>query len=103
MLRVRVLSELQLERDGVRLAPPRRRPARALLGWLALHPGLHARSTVAGRLWPNVLDTSARVSLRTALTALRGAIGEEADRLLLATREQVGLADPAVWVDSREF
>ncbi len=103
MLVVRVLGGLALELDDRPLVPPRRRPARALLGWLALHPGMHARSTVAGRLWPYVLDTSARTSLRTALTALRGVIGEEADRLLLATREQVGLADPAVWVDSREF
>src|SRR6266545_1425657 len=104
MLVVRVLGGLALELDDRPLVPPRRRPARALLGWLALHPGMHARSTVAGRLWPHVLDTSARVSLRTSLAALRVAIGGEANRLLLATREQVGLADPpVVWVDSREF
>jgi DNA-binding SARP family transcriptional activator len=99
MLRVRVLGELEVERDGVRLTPPRRRPARALLGWLALHPGVHARSTVAGRLWHNVLDESARTSLRTSLSALRAVIGGAA---LPATREHVGLAD-GVFVDWREF
>jgi DNA-binding SARP family transcriptional activator/tetratricopeptide (TPR) repeat protein len=99
MLRVRVLGELVVERDGVQLTPPRRRPARALLGWLALHPGVHARSTVAGRLWPNVLDESARTSLRTSLSALRAVIGEEA---LPATREHIGLSDDVV-VDWREF
>ncbi len=99
MLQVRVLGDLRLERDGVQLIPPRRRPARALLGWLALHPGVHARSTVAARLWPSVLDESARTSLRTSLSALRAVIGDEA---LLATREQVGLADD-VLVDWREF
>ncbi|MGB0096646.1 MAG: BTAD domain-containing putative transcriptional regulator, partial [Solirubrobacteraceae bacterium] len=99
MLRVSVLGELQLERDGIQIDPPARRPARALLGWLALHPGMYARSTVAARLWPNVLDESARTSLRTALSALRAVIGIGA---LLASREQIGLAD-GVWIEAREF
>src|SRR5437763_16809497 len=98
MVWVRVLGELEVERDGAPLALPKRRPARALLGWLALNPGLHARSTLAARLWPNVLDESARTSLRTALSALRAAIGAEP---LVATRDQVGLADD-VAVDVRE-
>jgi DNA-binding SARP family transcriptional activator len=104
MLRVCVLGELQLELDGQPLALPSRRPARALLAWLALHPGMHARSTVAGRLWPNVLDESARVSLRSALAALRAAIGPTADAALPATRSEIGLyGRPEVWVDLHEF
>src|SRR5215831_17990992 len=99
MLRVRVIGELSVERDGVELALPKRRPARLLLGWLALHPGSHARSTVASGLWPIVLDESARTSLRTALSALRSAIGPSA---LPATRERIGL-DEEVTVDWREF
>src|SRR5437868_10629995 len=100
MLRIRVLGELELEFDGERIEPPRRGPARNLLAWLALHPGPHPRSTVAGRLWPNVLDASARASLRTSLSALRAAIGSAA---LAAGRTQVGLADGQVWVDADEF
>ena len=104
MLRVRVLGELELELDGRPLMLPSRRSARALLGWLALHPGVHARAKVAARMWPNVRDESARVSLRSALAALRSAIGPAADRALIATRADVGLADePEVWVDAREF
>jgi DNA-binding SARP family transcriptional activator len=104
MLRVRVLGSLELEVDGEQRPLPARRPARSLLGWLALHPGVHARSTVAGTLWPNVLEESARASLRTSLAALRAAIGPAADRALVASREQVGLAaEPEVWVDVREF
>jgi DNA-binding SARP family transcriptional activator len=104
MLRVRVLGELEMELDGHPLALPSRRPARALLAWLALHPGMHARSTVAGRLWPNVLDESARVSLRSALAALRAAIGPTANAALPATRAEMGLAGrPDVWVDLHEF
>src|SRR5947209_2136445 len=104
MLRVRVLGELQLELDGHPLPSPSRRPARVLIAWLALHPGMHARSTVAGRLWPNVLDESARVSLRSALAALRVAIGPIANAALPATRAEIGLAGrPEVWVDVHEF
>jgi DNA-binding SARP family transcriptional activator/tetratricopeptide (TPR) repeat protein len=102
MLRIRVLGELELEADGAPVDPPAGRPARALLGWLALHPGTHARSTVAARLWPDVRDTSARKSLRTALSSLRTAVGPAARQALVATRETVGLAgEPEVWVDAR--
>jgi DNA-binding SARP family transcriptional activator len=100
MLRIRVLGGLELEFDGERIEPPRRGPARNLLAWLALHPGPHPRSVVAGRLWPNVLDASARASLRTSLSALRTAIGGAA---LAAGRTHVGLADGQVWVDAHEF
>jgi DNA-binding SARP family transcriptional activator len=100
MLRIRVLGELELELDGERIEPPRRGPARNLLAWLALHPGRHPRSAVAGRLWPNVLDTSARASLRTSLSALRTTIGSAA---LISGRTHVGLADGKVWVDAHEF
>jgi DNA-binding SARP family transcriptional activator len=44
---------------------------RALLAWLLLHPGRHSRVRVASRFWPDVLDTSARASLRNALWTVR--------------------------------
>src|SRR4051794_6351047 len=99
MLRVRVLGPLVLEVDGQPLEPPASARGRLLLGWLALHPGMHGRSELAARLRPDVLDESARQSLRQALWALRGAISDGA---LVTTRERVGLADD-VWVDAREL
>ncbi len=101
MLRVRVLGGLEIECDGVDLELPARRPARLLLGWLAVHPGVHARSRVAGRLWPDVREDSARMSLRSALAALRAALGPDAASVLVADREQVGLT--GAWVDVAEF
>ena len=71
MLRVRVLGDLAIEVDGAAVEPPSSRRARALLGWLALERGMHARSALAARFWPDVLDESARTSLRSALSALR--------------------------------
>ena len=78
MLRVRLLGELRLELDGQRLDAPASRRARSLLAWLAYHPGLHPRTRVAAVFWPDVLETSARASLRTTLTTLRRSIGQEA-------------------------
>src|SRR3954453_11619562 len=96
MLRVRLLGELSVETAEGELVAPRSRPARELLAWLALHPGMHPRLELASRFWPDVLETSARASLRTALHELRRAIGEDA---VVAGRELVGLAGEP-WVDA---
>jgi DNA-binding SARP family transcriptional activator len=97
MLRVRVLGELELDSDGAPLAPPAGRRARALLAYLALNPGPHPRATLAARFWPDVLDESARTSLRGALADVRRAVGDA----LVATRDGAGLAE--VWTDAAEF
>src|SRR3954454_18485317 len=91
MLRVRVLGELELDRDGAPLAPPAGRRARALLAYLALNPGPHPRGALAARFWPDVRDDSARTSLRSALASLRRALGPDGAAHLLAARERVGL------------
>jgi class 3 adenylate cyclase len=104
MLRVQVLGDLAIELDGVALEPPPSKRARALLGWLTLDRRMHARSGLAARFWPDVLDESARTSLRSALSALRRALGPDGERYLLATRDEVGLADGSlVWTDLGEF
>jgi predicted ATPase/DNA-binding SARP family transcriptional activator len=102
MLRVRLFGGLALESEGVALPMPERRRACSLLGWLSLHPGMHPRSEVAGRFWPDVLESSARKSLRTELVAVRQALGAQAGALA-ATRDTVGLAGDEVVVDAREF
>ncbi len=88
MLRVRLLGEPAAEHDGapVDLTAPLRR----LLVYLALHPGVHERDVVAPRFWPDSPDGVARANLRTAVWALRKAVGADA---VLATRTAVGL-DP---------
>jgi DNA-binding SARP family transcriptional activator len=104
MLRIRLVGELRVELDGRRLETIASRRARSLLAWLALHPGLHARGRVAAAFWPDVLDTSARASLRTTLATLRKGLGDEAGRRLVAGRDRVGLEDRSeVWVDVREI
>ena len=100
MLRVRLVGELRLDVDGRPLPAIPSRRARSLLGWLALHPGLHPRSRVAAVFWPDVLEHSSRGSLRTTLATLRRALGPHAD-VLVGGRADVGL-DGAASVDTRE-
>ncbi|MEQ8839765.1 MAG: BTAD domain-containing putative transcriptional regulator [Acidimicrobiales bacterium] len=97
---MRLFGEFTIEAAGRVVDLPSGRP-RALLAWLALHPGSHQRSRLASRFWPDILDRSARASLRTALWRLRRALGEG---VVWADRERAGLhAEPAVWVDTRAF
>ncbi len=101
MLVVRLLGGLSVTDDDVTLAAPRGRCA-GLLAWLALHPGMQPRGRVAARLWPDVMDESARRSLRTALGDLRSTLGRDVAGHLLGTRDEIGLG-PDVRVDVRDF
>src|SRR4051794_24557048 len=103
MLDVRLRSGLALRADGEELAAPASKRARALLAYLALHPGPHSRARLAAVFWPDVLDESARASLRVALTELRQALGARAAEHLVTTRDSVALDGRGLTVDAREF
>src|SRR3954452_19380980 len=100
MLRVRLVGGPIVEVDGDEVPSPASRRAWLLLAWLALNPGEHPRSEVAAAFWPDVLDQSAGWSLRSAVWAVRRALGDAADAHLVSTRERIGLTD--TWVDVRE-
>ena len=97
VLRLRLLGEFTVERDGERVVL-RDGPAR-LLAFLAVRPGSHRRDAVAARFWPDSSPAAARTSLRAAVFALRRALGADA---LLASRSSVGLSPDGVWVDVGE-
>src|SRR6186997_2906841 len=98
MLRIHAIGGFRVEVGDEDRTPAAFDRAAALLAWLALNPGLHPRAAVAPRFWPDVLDESARASLRSALWALRRTLGPET---LVTTRDRVGLAD-GTWVDVLE-
>src|SRR5262249_45347819 len=102
VLEVRLAGGLKVRVDDAALAPPTSRRARALLAYLALHPGPQQRAQVAARFWPDVLDESARTGLRVALSELRQALGRAAEHLI-ATRDTVALDGPDLIVDTRAF
>ncbi len=102
MLEIRVIGELEVRVAGKTAEPPASRRARSLLGWLAAHPGRHPRSRLAGLFWPDVLDASARASLRSAIWVLRSVLGPEFGSYLAADRDTVTLAGDDLRVDLRE-
>jgi len=93
---------MTVEIDGKPLPAPAGRRAWSLLAWLALHPGPQARGELAARFWPDVLDTSARASLRSAVWTLRRDLGDAGGAHVVATRDHVEL-EGDVAVDAREF
>src|SRR5450756_2611237 len=99
MLEIRVIGELEVRLAGTKAQLPASRRVRALLGWLAVHPGRHPRSRLAGQFWPDVLDTSARASLRSAIWALRSSLGPDFGSYLVTDRDTVTLAADGLSVD----
>jgi predicted ATPase/DNA-binding SARP family transcriptional activator len=98
-LRVRVLGATELAVDGRPLAGLASAKATALLVHLAVTGTAQSRSALAGLLWSDLPEETARANLRLALTKLRRVLPEQ----LLVTRQSVAL-DPArpVWVDAVE-
>src|SRR5437868_11204012 len=94
VLQVRLLGGVAADHDGEQLSllPPVSR----LLAVLALRPGPQDRETVAATLWPAAAGPAARANLRTAVWALRKAVGDDA---LVTSRTAVGLRPEAVTVD----
>ena len=100
MLRVRLLGTLEVELNGaVITSSPSQRPWK-VFAYLALAPHSVPRAELASRFWPDVLDQSARASVRSALWALRRQLGDA----LVVDGERVGLKNAqGVWVDVHEF
>jgi len=98
-LRVRVLGTTELAVDGRPLAGLASAKATALLVYLAVTGTAQSRSALAGLLWSDLPEATARANLRLALTKLRRALPAQ----LLVTRQTVAL-DPArpVWADAVE-
>jgi DNA-binding SARP family transcriptional activator len=98
-LRVRVLGTTELAVDGRPLAGLASAKATALLVYLAVTGTAQSRSALAGLLWSDLPEATARANLRLALTKLRRVLPAQ----LLVTRQTVAL-DPAlpVWADAVE-
>jgi DNA-binding SARP family transcriptional activator/tetratricopeptide (TPR) repeat protein len=94
VLQVRLLGGVAAEREGEQLSLPP--PVGRLLALLALRTGVHDRETVAAALWPGAAGPAARANLRTAVWALRKAVGDDA---LITSRTAVGLRPEAITVD----
>jgi DNA-binding SARP family transcriptional activator/tetratricopeptide (TPR) repeat protein len=104
VLRVELFGRMAVECDGEQPSAPGARRAWSLFAYLALAPGAHPRAEISARFWPDVLDSSARASLRSAVWSLRRSLGPRAAQHLTVDRDSVGLAaTPELWVDAVEF
>jgi DNA-binding SARP family transcriptional activator len=100
VLRARLLGGLEVELNGTAIESPAKQRPWAVFAYLALASRPVSRTELASRFWPDVLDQSARASLRSALWALRRQLGE----WLEVEGDQVGIRDgDGVWIDVREF
>ena len=100
MLRARLLGRLEVELNGTVIDSPVSQRPWAVFAYLALASRPVVRSELASLFWPDVLDQSARASLRSALWMLRRQVGDALD----VAGEGVGLAEGAeLWIDVREF
>lgn len=92
-----MLGGLEVELNGTAIDSHASQRPWALFAYLALAARPVTRAELANAFWPDVLDQSARASLRSALWALRRQIGDE----LVVDGDHVALRDLA-WVDVRD-
>lgn len=104
MLRTRLLGGLELRwEDGSRIELSSR-AGRELLAFLALEPGRRwRREVVAGRLWGDRSDRSARKALRSGLWRLRASLAEHAPADALRADAHHVFLGQGVWVDVQAF
>ncbi len=106
-LSIRLLGALDVTLDGEAVAGFASDKVRALLAYLSMTPGQpHRRETLAGLLWPEYPERSARASLRNALGNLRQVIGDRAASppCLHVTRQTIHFnASSDHWLDAAEF
>ncbi len=92
MLEARFLGKFDIRIDGATIELPARK-AQSLLAFLMMTPGtMHRREQLAGNLWPDSDESTARSRLRYALWQLRKTIGDEyfvADRISLAFNQEI--------------
>ena len=98
-LHVRVLGRTELAVSGRPLVELASAKAAALLVYLAVTGTGHSRSALAGLLWSDLPEQTARANLRMVLSKLRRVLPDH----LEVTRQAVALASGQdVWVDAVE-
>ncbi|AMD01077.1 AAA family ATPase [Halomonas chromatireducens] len=70
---------------------------KALLVYLLLHQQPVNRASLAELLWPDQGLSSGRTNLRHALHCLRQSLGEEAERVLVVSRQTIAFRLPESW------
>ncbi len=102
-LRLRLLGDMAIERDGAAFKPARKAPKRLtdLMRLIAAWGGRRVDAArVAATLWPDAEGDVARDSLKAMLHRARGLLGADA----LQVRDgQISFDDGTVWLDTWAF
>ena len=99
-INVRLFGMPEFLRGGTEPIRLAERKSRALLAYLAAHPGVaQSRDRLAELFWPDRVEGAGRASLRQALSSIRKAMGDVADSLLIVSRESVMLTADGVKTD----
>ena len=101
MLEIRLLGTFDIK-DGSKPVSIASRPAQSLFAYLILYPGTsHRREKLAGMLWPDSLEETARNNLRHALWRIRKALPprQEAEYLLTDDLSIAFNASASYWLD----
>jgi DNA-binding winged helix-turn-helix (wHTH) protein len=103
-LRLGLFGGFCLSNVATESVPVATKKARALLAFLALHPGQpQVRPRLAGLLWGDSGELQASVSLRQTLSLLRRALDTPDARALVTAGDTVVLAGASIAVDVAEF
>jgi DNA-binding SARP family transcriptional activator/predicted ATPase len=106
-LAIRVLGPFQVSLDGELLDGFHSDKVRALLTYLCIEEERpHRREKLAGLLWPDVPERSARTNLRHALANLRQVVRDQQalPAFLLVTRQTIQFnSNSDAWVDALAF
>jgi non-specific serine/threonine protein kinase len=105
MLEVRLLGKFEIKRDK-KLITISSRPAQSLFAYLILNAGTsHRREKLAGMLWPDSLEETARDNLRHALWRMRKALeAAYSTRFLHADDVSISFKEsPDYWLDAAEL
>ena len=99
-LEIRLLGELEVLANGVKLPLPQSKKTRALLGYLLLTGHEHRRDRLCSLLWDVVDDP--RAALRWSLSKLRELVDGPDLKRLCSDREHVSLDRTGLYVDALE-
>src|SRR6266496_4044696 len=105
MLEVHLLGQFEV-RDGKKTITISSRPAQSLFAYLILNAGTsHRREKLAGLLWPDSLEETARDNLRHALWRMRKALETASStRFLHADDVTISFKEsPDYWLDAAEL
>jgi DNA-binding SARP family transcriptional activator/predicted ATPase len=105
-LSIRLLGSLHVTLDGEPVTAFESDKVRALLAYLVSETDQpHRRERLAGLLWPDLPERSARTNLRVALSNLRKVIGDSSSSpVLCVSRQTIQLdSDADAWIDIQAF